>query len=264
MACRYGLVMFGLLLLLAGCGGLPARAPLAAPARRAVLASFTEMAGRQGQCRSSVDADLTITLAAGFKTGTMSGYLQAKAPAFVKIVGINPLGQPLVVLVSDGRNFKFADFREARSYEGEVDSDFFRRYAPAGFAPDRGFYALTGKPAPGKVRILAISDDPAGGGAWLELDDGRGGNHRLVLFDPARQLLRRYLQLNAEGAVTMTIDYADHYPGPCSLPGLITINSSDHAGELLLRLSNWRTDTPFSAADFALELPPGFKRVNVN
>jgi hypothetical protein len=265
MARRHGRPLLWLLvLLLAGCAGLPAREPLSGPARMAVSASFQEMAGRQRQCPGSVDADITLTLDSRFKAGTMSGYLQAKAPAFLKIVGVNPFGQPLVVLVSDGQNFKLASLREARGYEGSVASDFFRRYAPAGFDPGRGFYVLTGKLAPGAVRILAISNDPEGGGAWLELDDGQGGNHRLVLFDPERRLLRRYLQLDEEGAVTMTIGYADHYLGPCSLPGLITIKSSDHAGELLIRLTNWQTDTPFSAADFALELPPGFERVNVN
>ena len=258
------LLGFWLLAFLSGCAGLPARLPLSGPENLLVRQSFKEMVGRQHQCKSSVDAEITITLDSRFYAGTMSGYLQAKAPAFLKLVGINPFGQPLVVLVSDGEYFSYALLSKSVSYGGRVDSDAFRRFAPAGFVPSTSFYPLTGKLVPGEVRILAASNDREGRGAWLELENMQDNIHSLVLFEPERQLIRQYLQFNEDGKVTLKIGYGDYYPGPCSLPGLITITSSDHAGELLIRLHDWQTDTPFSAADFALELPPVFKRVTVN
>jgi hypothetical protein len=261
---RHVLLGFGLLVFLTGCAGLPARLPLSGPESLLVRASFKEMVSRQHQCKSSVDADITVTIDARFYSGTMSGYLQAKAPAFLKLVGINPFGQPLVVLVSDGEHFNYALLRESLIYEGKVDSDAFRRFAPSGFDPGSSFYTLTGKLAPGEVRILATSNDQAGRGAWLELEHIDEKIHSLVLFDPEHQLIRQYLQFNEDGDVVLEIGYGDFNPGPCRLPGLITITSSDHSGELLIRLNDWRADTPFSSTDFELELPPGFKRVKVN
>ncbi len=258
------LLGFWLLVFLSGCAGLPGRLPHSGPESLLVRQSFKEMVGQQRQCKNSVDADITITLDSSLYSGTMSGYLQAKAPAFLKLVGINPFGQPLVVLVSDGENFSYALLSESLSYEGRVDSEAFRRFAPTGFDPATSFYPLTGKLAPGEVRILATSSDQEGRGAWLELESIQDNIHSLVLFEPERQLIRQYLQFNEDGKVALKIGYGDYSAGPCSLPGLITITSSDHAGELLIRLRDWQTDTPFSAADFALELPPVFKRVKVN
>ena len=261
---RYVMLGFWLLIFLSGCAGLPARLPLSGPESLLIRASFKEMVGRQNQCKSSVDADITITLNSRFYAGTMSGYLQTKAPAFLKLVGINPFGQPIVVLVSDGEHFSYALLSESVSYDGRVDSDAFRRFTPTGFDPGSSFYTLIGKLAPGEVRILATSNDQEGRGAWLEIEHINENIHSLVLFEPEHQLIRQYLQFNEDGKVTLKIDYGDYNPGPCSLPGLITITSSDHSGELLLRLHDWRTDIPFSAADFEFEIPPGFKRVKVN
>lgn len=261
---RCGLFSFLLLAFLSGCAGLPARLPLSGPESLLVRQSFKEMVSQQRQCKSSVDADVTISLESTFYNGTMSGYLQVKAPAFLKLVGINPFGQPMVVLVSDGEYFSYALLSESVSYDGRVDSEAFRRFAPNGFKPDSSFYPLTGKLVPGEVRIMATSADPDGRGAWLELENITDNTRSLVLFESEQQLIRQYLQVGEDGRVVLKIGYDDYSPEPCSLPGLITITSSDHSGELLIRLRDWQTDTPFSAADFALELPPVFKRVQVN
>lgn len=261
---RYVICSFFLWAALAGCAGLPVRLPLSASDNHLVRESFKEMVSRQQQCKSSVDAEMTVTLVSRFYSGTMSGYLQAKAPSSVKIVGINPLGQPLVVLVSDAVHFNYAVLNESRNYSGDVNSAAFRRYAPPGFDPGSSFYTLTGKLPPGEVRILAASRDQKSQGYWVEIQGVHDNIRRLVLFDPDRQLIIQYLQFDAEGDQTLQIAYSDYFPGVCSLPGRIDIASSDRAAELLVRLRGWQTDNSFSAADFELELPPDFKRVRVN
>lgn len=256
--------LLGLILLIAtGCAGLPARIPLPEAESRKIRDSFREMVLEQRQCSSYVDADLTVTIDSRFYSGTMSGYLQAMVPSSLKIVGINPFGQPLVVLITDGRQFKYALLNESLSYEGEVDGESFKRYAPAGFAPATSFYYLIGRLAPGQVRILNISGDPDGRGAWLQIEQGQEQAGSLVLFDPGQQVILKYIQLDGAGEMAMEIIYSEHQPGECSLPGRISISSRGHSGNLLLRLSNWQTGAAFSPTDFEFELPPGFKRVQV-
>ena len=193
----------------------------------------------------------------------MSGYLQAMAPAALKIIGVNPFGQPLVVLISDGEHFSYSLLNESLSYNGSVDSAAFQRYAPTGFAPGNSFYLLIGRLKPGRVLIFRDSADPDGKGAWLELENEQDGTRSLVLFDPDRQLVIKYLQLDESGNPVMEMLYSDHYPGLCNLPGRIKISSAAHSGSLEIMLSNWQTATPFSPTDFKFELPPDFKRVTV-
>lgn len=261
---RHVLFGLGLLVVLASCAGLPARLPLSEPDSLRVRQAFKEMVGQQRQCESSVDVDVTISLESRFYNGTLSGYLQARAPGFLKLVGINPLGQPLVVLVSDGEYFSYALLNELIRYDGRVDSAAFRRFAPSGFKPGGSFYPLTGKLIPGELRIMATSADQDGRGVWLELESITDNTRSLVLFEAEQHLIHQYLQLDEDGRVALQISYDDYAGEPCQLPGLITITSNDHSGKLLIRLRDWQTDTPFSAADFALELPPVFKRVHVN
>ena len=246
-----------------GCSGLPARVPLSGQESLMVRESFKEMAVMQGQCSSSADADITVTLDSRFYSGTMSGYLQAMAPAALKIIGVNPFGQPLVVLISDGERFSYSLLNESVSYSGSVDSAAFQRHAPAGFVPENSFYLLIGRLNPGRVLIFGESADPAGEGVWIELENELDRTRSLVLFDPERQLIIKYLQLDEEGQPAMEIDYSDHFPGICNLPGQITISSVEHSGSLMIRLSNWQTATPFSPDDFKFEPPPGFKRATV-
>jgi len=246
-----------------GCSTLPARMPLSEQESLKVRQSFKEMAAMQGQCSSSVDADVTVTLNSRFYSGTMSGYLQAMAPASLKIIGVNPFGQPLVVLISDGERFSYSLLNESLSYNGKVDSAAFRRYSPTGFAPDNSFYLMIGRLKPGRVLIFDESADPGGKGAWLELENELDGTSSLVLFDPEHQLILKYLQLDETGKPAMEIVYSDHYPGICNLPGRITISSVEHSGSLMIRLRDWQTATPFSPDDFKFEPPPGFKRVTV-
>lgn len=252
-----------LLTILSSCAGLPPRIELTENNRQLAREAFKAMAAGQHQCNSSVDADVTVTLESRFYSGTMSGYLQAMAPAALKVVGVNPFGQPLVVLISDGHHFSYSLLNESLSYEGETSARAFSRFAPTGFDPTASFYLLIGRLKPGRVEILEISGDREGRGTWVELVHGGDNAHSLVLFDPERQLVLRYLQLSEAGDTVMEISYDEHYPGPCNLPGRIAITSKDRQGNLVIRLSEWQTATPFSPVDFVFEVPAAFKRVKV-
>jgi hypothetical protein len=261
---RFFIYVFCMLCFLSGCSALPARIPLSGSESIIVKESFKELVGNQHQCENSLDADITVSLKSRLYSGTMNGYLQLKAPASLKLVGINPFGQPLVVLVSNGEHFKYALLGESLSYDGNVDSEAFRKYVPTGFEPSSSFYTITGKLSPGELRIISISDDKEGRGAWLELEDVDDNTRSLVLFDQEQLLIHQYLQLDSGGDVTMKVGYSGHFPGPCRLPASITISSSNYSGELMIRLKDWRPDRSSSAADFEFKLPLNFKRVILN
>lgn len=246
------------------CVGLPVRTTLPEAESEIIRDSFRQMALEQRQCSSYVDADLTVTINSKFYSGTMSGYLLAMVPSSLKIVGINPFGQPLVVLISDGRQFSYALLNESLVYEGDVGGEVFKRYAPAGFDPASSFYSLIGRLSPGQVRILNIGGDSDRRGAWLHIEQGKDQSGSLILFDHERQIILKHIKLDESGDnMAMEIVYGDHQQGECALPGKITISSKGYPGNLVLRLSNWQNGEVISSSDFEMELLSDFKRVQV-
>ena len=263
------------LLLSGGCATLPATRPLAELQQQQVVAQFQEAMARQQDCPCCLDAQVRLSLKSLVQNGTISGFVQAKAPSFLKFTGLNPLGQPMLFLVTDGTFFRYVSVPEGKGYEGLVTAAAFKKYAPPGFDPAHGFYWLAGRLAPEKPRIFSVAQDPEEQSLfWLELayavDDFEGKPLRHhVLFDPARQVIRRHLVADADGRIMVDVRY-DDYAKPseggsdnCRLPGLITIHANHNGALMELTLGDWLPDADFSAGDFRVDLPLGFQLVPV-
>ena len=267
------LVVF--LLFCAGCATLPATRPLAELQQQQAVTLFRETMAHQGACPCCIDAQVRVSLKSFVQNGTISGFLQAKAPSFLKFTGLNPLGQPMMFLTTDGGSFRYIAVPEAKGYEGPVTAAAFKKYAPPGFDPGRGFYWLAGRLAPEKLRIFSVAADPEGHGFWLELAYAadtsleEGAFRRHVLFDPVEKLIRRHMVTDQDGRIMVDVRYDDYAPvsdgapDSCRLPGLISIHANNGALMELI-LGDWLYDASFSAEDFQVNLPPGFTLVPVD
>ncbi len=259
-------VALALLLFLAGgCATLPERRLLSGLERQGASELFLEAVARQQGCGDSLDVQARLVVKSLLQNGSLAGFLQAMAPASLKFVGINPLGQPLLVLVTDGRSFRTLVVPEAKAYEGEVSAALFRKYAPEGFAPEQGFYWLTGR-LPGQgLRVEGVSEDAEGAGQWFEVSYPGEPLRRHLLFDPAEAVIRRHLLVDADGAMVLDVRYDAyrHAVGAegCALPGAITVTDRGKSGARMeLTMSDW-LPAAFSAEDFLVSPPPGFERV---
>ena len=265
----------GLFLLLSGgCATLPATRPLADLQQQQAESLFRETMAQQQKCPCSLDAQVRLSLKSLVQKGTISGFVQAKAPSFLKFTGLNPLGQPLLFLATDGMFFRYVVVPEAKGYEGLVTAAAFKKYAPQGFDPAHGFYWLAGRLAPEKLQIFSVAQDPEGQGIWLELayaTDDSGGEplRRHVLFDPAQQVIRRHLVAGPDGRIMVDVWYDDYTKASeggsdnCRLPGLIRIHANHNGALMELTLGDWLPDANFSAGDFRVDLPSGFTLVPV-
>ncbi|MBU0483172.1 MAG: DUF4292 domain-containing protein [Proteobacteria bacterium] len=249
---------------LVGCVSLPNLVSVTKPEGLEVKAAFKEMVRRQKECRCGVDARASVTLKNLVFAGTIDGYLQAMAPSSLKFVGVNPFGQPLLALTTDGENFRYLDFTETKSIEGSVASDLFQKYLPSGFAADFGFYWIIGRLPPGLVKILSVARDKTEDGYWLELERGKDLFNSMVFFNPDLGVLKRHLLRNEKGDILLDIQY-DNYQSDsvCPLPGEVILLSGNHSGSLHIKLADWDKTGVFSAADFVVEIPPGFKQVRI-
>lgn len=267
-----GLVVF--LLFGSGCATLPATRPLAELQQQEVVAVFHETMARQLDCSCCLDAQVRLSLKSLVQNGTISGFVQAKSPSFFKFTGLNPLGQPLMFLVTDGTFFRYVAVPEGKGYEGLVTAAAFKKYAPPGFDPAHGFYWLSGRLAPERLRIFSVAQDPEGHGVWLELayvtevsevDPLR----RHVLFDPVQQVILRHLVADSDGQILVDVRYDDYaqppegVPNNCRLPGVIRIHVNHNGALMELTLGDWLYDVSLSAEDFRVDLPSGFQLVPV-
>jgi len=271
-ALRGGLAIF--LLLSGGCATLPVTRPLAELQQQHAEALFRETMARQQDCPCCLDAQMRLSLKSLVQNGTISGFVQAKAPSFLKFTGLNPLGQPMMFLATDGTFFRYVAVPEAKGYEGLVTAAAFKKYAPQGFDPAHGFYWLAGRLAPGKLRIFSVAQDQEGQGLWLELayavDASEGeGFRRHVLFDPTEKVIRRHLVADSDGRIMVDVRYDDYAPASeggsdnCRLPGLIRIHANNNGAVMELTLGDWLPDASFGTGDFRVALPSGFQLVPV-
>ncbi len=262
---RFLLVFFAVLqcaVLFSGCAKLPDTLEIPQSEMEAVSGRFQQWIAGQKQCRAGIDARASITLSSIWQKGTLSGYLQAMSPSYLKFLGINPLGQPHVIFVTNGEGFRFVSVPDKTEYKGTVKGASYTKYAPQGFLPEHGFYWLTGRLHPGRITILDVSLDEEERGYWFDLSYGNG-TRSLVLFDDEKNVMLRHIVLNAEGEKILNVFYDDYVEGACPLPGKITVTSLLHNSSMELVLADWLPDASLSKVDFTYFSPPDFKRVVV-
>lgn len=279
MSCRFLRVLrsgllFGCLLLCGGCAALPATRSLAELQQQQVVTVFRESMAHQLDCHCCLDAQVRLSLKSVMKNGTIAGFVQAKAPSYLKFTGLNPLGQPLMFLVTDGTFFRYIPVLEGKVYEGLVTAAAFKKYAPPGFDPRQIFFWLAGRLAPETLHFFSVAEDQEGHGFWLEFvyDTEASEKEPLrhhVLFDPGEQVIRRHLLADTEGRIMVDVRYDDYAPASegvpenCRLPGRIMIHANQNGALMEITLGDWLDNASFSAGDFRVDVPSGFALVPV-
>ncbi|MBI5558631.1 MAG: hypothetical protein HY885_13445 [Deltaproteobacteria bacterium] len=256
LACCLGLFF------LSGCAGLPKTARISDSEKSALTDRFVEVISRQRNCHCCIDAQATVAFSSLWRKGTLNGFLQAMSPSYLKFVGINPLGQTMVVFVTDGASFRYVSVLTATEFEGPVDGTTYAKYAPEGFLPEHGFYWLIGRLYPGKIQILDVTRDEDGGGYWFEISYGNG-TKSLVLFAEESGVFLRHIVLNEEEEKIFNVSYDDYSEGSCPLPGKVTVASLIHDSTMELRLADWLPEPAITVDDFSYDVPAAYKRVVV-
>ena len=261
---RWLAVLCGLLCLLSGCASHLRILDIPKDERAHVVAAFKQLRMRQDACHCCIDVAVNVTIKGLLHSGTVSGYLQAMSPAYLKFVGLNPLGQPLMILVSDGDRFQYLAVDRGKGYEGNVEAETFVKYAPPGFRPHESFYWLSGRLPQGAVTVESVGRAVDMQGYWLTVRNA-GGSHRL-LYEPEDGVILRHQVLDGNGDDVLEARYERFRSvgeSGCLLPGRITVTTRKHKGTLVVDLSDWLDDTVLSEKDFSFDLPPGFELVAV-
>lgn len=255
-------------LLVAGCATLPKGVDVGERESQKVLLAFQDMLEHQKNCHKSIDASVSVSFDSWLQSGSVDGYLQSMAPSYLKFVGLSPLGQPIMILVTDGTSFQYVNVPEAKGFEGDVHAKKFIKYAPEGFSPKDGFYWLTGRLSSGRQNVVKVTKDDKGAGYWLEILHESESPRSLVLFDPQEKVVLRHILQDEQKSILMDVDYADYCSlsssggeNLCPMPAKVVVSSHEHNGTMTVLLGDWFSDAVFSESNFTFDLPAGFERI---
>ncbi len=261
----FRLLVLVMCLLPAGCASVSRLRPVVGPERDQARQGLQRMLGRQAVCAVGVDAQATVTLHSFLRDITLSGYLQAMAPASLRFTALGPLDQPMVLFASDGQEFRLVMVPEAVGYEGAVSGATFASYAPQGMRPESLYYWLIGAIEPGDLRLLEVRAAEDGHGYWFDLRQGDEARifHRLLL-DEATGLVATHLLMDEDDGVLFSARY-DALPvdGPCCLPRGLIMEAPPHGVTMTFSFADCLADRKFTSADFQLSLPSVYRKVTL-
>jgi len=259
------LLVGGFFVSLSGCVAMrPVMPSLSGEEERQVREASVSLLMPVDGCGRCLDVEARVVVQSLWQSGTVEGYLLARAPGALKFVGLSPLGQPLLMLATDGTEFRFVSVAAATVYEGTTAAAAFCKYVPASLDPRDSFFWLIGR-LPSDSRIAGVSHAGAGAGYWLELANGVAG-HQRVLFDPGRGVITQAVLLDQEEQPLLEVHYAAYQEvtaldgvAGCRLPGRITVSGREHNGATLaVQFSNWLLGTTCNDSDFIVPVPPGY------
>jgi hypothetical protein len=261
-------IPFFFCLLLAGCAGFQVRTEVVSgPEATAAAAALQKMAGEHDRCRC-FEAEVTVNLAfsswGGDRIASLPGYLQTMAPASLKFVGVNPFGQPQLIVAVNNKRFRTVLVPEAKVFTGAVGAKTYAKYAPPGFNPGDLFAWLAGRAGLGDGVILSIREGETAGTYWFELERSAETGRVHLLFDPRVGVILRCVVSDRDDKILVDVSYGDFKNiGDCRLPGKMHIESPTQHDRLDLVLSDILPCKELSAAVFDLLPPPGFENIVV-
>ena len=259
-----GPVFFFLVLILSGCAGkLPTTVDLTGAQERDALLLLQKV--RQGNCPDTLDADLSLSWQGYGQRRVINATLQATRNGSFRLSGLDPLGRPFFILVTDGRRFTLVDNLQGRGFTGAVDSVFLRKYIPAGLQLTTCFDVLTAQLPSTKnhpVRFARTEENKKNkknGNFWFifQLSDGMT---RQTEIDPESGLVHRQVLTDQENRIVLDALYEGYQPWAaiCAVPGRLTVEGEDLSGSLQITFNKLYQGARLPDEIFTLRIPEHF------
>jgi hypothetical protein len=243
---------------------LPKSLPIQDVEADQVRQQFRDMLQEQRKCPAAVDADVSVSVDNALWTGTISGYMRAMAPAYLRFEGVNPLGLTEILFALDGENFTYISVRNQEAYLGPLKAEKIARIVPQGLASSMNYYCLLGRVPPGALGIGEVGLDANDQGHWLDVHYSATGERAMILFDSRQHLVKRHLMLSDNQSIAVDFSYeyppAASPPDSCQLPTTIAITKKGN-GLIKLNLTR-RYPTPvLDVSPFKILPPEEYKRI---
>ncbi len=209
---------------------------------------------------SFIDADYRLTWQGYGSKQIFPLSVQISSDGKVRLTGLDPLGRPFFIFVSDDREFTLVDNRKGKVYSGLRTSEFVREYIPSVLSMERLFLLLSGRlpeSKPDKISFLT-----GVGSVYRFRFDLGGGDTLVVDADCSRKKMLQQVLLNDE---RVEVVYNDFYFAAAErvVPTILEIKSSELPGEIFLELAKVYGYELLNDNFFVLSVPPHFERIEV-
>ncbi len=262
---RYIILMIQLfsLLIIGGCAQKPWQEPIVDKQEEQLRQLVSRLLEKQSLCPCCIDAEITTTWDSAIDTGGLNGYLQVFLPSSFKLVAVNPLGQPLFALTTDGERFQAINAVKGVYMHGRVGRFVSRHSLPSMVMHEQWGNWLTGRLGSAAEKPAALFQDEALRGIWLEVDmhQSRHFSKEYLLIDTERTLLLERAVYDKNNRETARILYSDWTEtGGCLQPTAIEIQTREYGTTISIALKEIITDISFSKKTFYLKMPPNYLR----
>ncbi len=221
--------------------------------------------GVNSHCPSAINADATITWSSAYSSGSLKGVIQSWDKAYLKIVAVNPLGLPILALVTNGTSFQSVNTMKQEFFHGRIYSLAHRLDIPEPLLSGKWGERLTGGLPTRDDEILKIYEDSQKRGLWMvtEQEYRFSKNKEYLLFSPnSLQLIERVLT-DENGKIVATIAYSDwQIVSKCNLPTRLLISGLSAGMEATIEMRDILTGGHFNKNNFKLNPPSGYLQRN--
>lgn len=248
---------------LAGCGK-PVPKTLALEPPQEVEARDLLRRFQEREHPSVLDADLRVGWETWGSKGSSAAVLQMQRPANLRFSMNDPLGRPMLLLVSDDYFFTLVNNQTAQAWQGRSDSAYWQEYLPVS-AGDL-FFMLGGRLTDAPMDGLGLGLDQGGQGFWYNWVDRQMLEHYVLLNRLTGRMDRRLL-FDRQGELALEISYSAYRMIPdsgFSWPGHLLIKGEGIRGSLTVQVEHFYPPQDFAPATFLLTIPPHFTVEDVN
>ena len=258
-----GSIFFILVLILSGCAGkLPTTVELTGTQEQEALTLLQQI--RQSNCPDTLDADVSLSWQGYGQHRIVNATLQATRKGAFRLSGLDPLGRPFFILVTDGRRFTLVDKLQGRGYTGAVNSVFLRKYIPAGLQLTTCFSFLTAQLPGDKIPLTRFAQTENHKSFWFsfKLSDGM---IRQVDIDPDSGLIYRQVLTDPENRIVLDARYEGYRPRAeiCAVPDRLTVEGEDISGSLQVVFNKLYRGARLPEDIFTLQIPKHFSITEV-
>jgi len=248
------------IVLFVGCARYNAPAPALSREEGRMIADAYEEKIRQVEGCGNLEADVTVRFGSFFKNATLSGVLLARNPQSMKFIGLNPLGQPLVLFLLTDQSFLLIDVQSQKAFEGSPRSAKAEEVFPFEKLQQTSLYSLlNGAPAPGRTADAVMWEKGLSPDTYLLLWRAASGGEQRVVFDTRTRQVQRYELLGENGSTLLRILYPLHQQSGCGMPVSILVSGQEVRGRIELTLENIDLTSSLTESDFKINLPTGYQ-----
>ncbi len=213
------------------------------------------------KCTCCIDAEITATWDTQLSDGGLNGYLQVMLPSSIKIVAVNPLGQPLYALTSDGEYFQAINVSKALYKHGRISTFTEKHDIPEDVFHKQWANWLTGNMNFTAEQVVEIREDMQSRGVWLHVikDESVNLSSEYLLYDFSRRQLLERIGYDKSGDQIAQVIYQQWTTiNNCPLPSNIQIKGIAFDTEVNIQIKDILNDQIFTAPNFKLKLPPNY------